>query len=121
MENLPTPTSNSEPATKGYVDGNFVKSIIGSYTGNGEYNRNNVITYEEKPKLILISGTKNDTANCGSAMLFADNRYCLAYGNTRGSIYIKNVVCTWNKNSLDFNESSLLNYTGVIYNYIMLY
>lgn len=34
ITNLPTPTSNSEPATKGYVDGNytFTKKLIGTIT-----------------------------------------------------------------------------------------
>ena len=98
-----------------------MKSVIGSYTGDGGYERNNVITYEEKPKLILISGTKSNPNYCGSGMLFADNQYCLTYGMTSGVINVGNVECTWNKNSLDFNVGFLLNYTDVIYNYIMIY
>lgn len=108
-------------ATKKYVDENFAKSIMGSYTGDGGYERNNVITYEEKPKFILISGTKYNPNYCGCAMLFADNRYCLAYGMNNGVIDIRNVDCSWNESNLGFNASSLLNFSDVIYNYIMIY
>ncbi len=108
-------------ATKEYIDRNFAKSIMGSYTGNGEYERNNVIIYEKKPKFILISGTQPNPNYCGCAGLFADNRYCLVYGMRNGVIYIENADCIWNESNIGFKVSSLLNFTGVIYNYIMIY
>ena len=51
LENLPTPTSNSEPATKEYVDGKTNKYENGYYVGTGT---TKVFNFNNKPIAIFI-------------------------------------------------------------------
>lgn len=60
ITNLPTPTSNSDPATKGYVDGKRNNQII-QYTGNGLNER--TIELSGSAKMIIIS--KDDGSEAG--------------------------------------------------------
>ena len=55
ITNLPTPTSNSEPATKGYVDGNVV---TGSYIGTGQGGSGFKTSVEIpfNPSLFIVTG-----------------------------------------------------------------
>lgn len=124
ITNVASPVNEGDAVNEGYVNQTFLKSIIGSYTGDGDRSRTNVITYEQKPKVILISGLA-DNYSGGGAILFADNQYSSAYGVSSNTTTVSAVKCVWNSNSLDFvaitNKINLLNLSNVKYNYIMLY
>lgn len=51
ITNLPTPTSNSDPATKGYVDGKTNKYENGYYVGTGT---TKVFNFNNKPIAIFM-------------------------------------------------------------------
>ena len=52
--NLPTPTSNSEPATKGYVDGKAIFYEKGSYIGDGQLTK--TITFSKNIFYFVVVG-----------------------------------------------------------------
>lgn len=52
--NLPTPTSNSEPATKGYVDGKTIFYEKGSYIGDGQLTK--TITFSKNIFYFVVVG-----------------------------------------------------------------
>lgn len=54
ITNLPTPTSNSEPATKGYVDGKTIFYKKGSYIGNGQ--KTKTITFPKNIFYFVVIG-----------------------------------------------------------------
>lgn len=54
ITNLPTPTSNSDPATKGYVDGKTIFYEKGSYIGNGKETK--TITFSKNIFYFVVVG-----------------------------------------------------------------
>ena len=52
--NLPTPTSNSEPATKWYVDGKTIFYEKGDYSGNGD--KTKTITFSKNIFYFVVVG-----------------------------------------------------------------
>lgn len=124
ITNVASPVNDGDAVNKGWANSEFLKSIIGSYTGDGERGRTNVITYEQKPKVILISGSAGAYSG-GGAILFADNNYSSVYGVKSNSTEVSAVSCVWNSNSLDFvaiyDKTNFLNLSDTKYNYIMLY
>lgn len=54
ITNLPTPTSNSDPATKGYVDGKTIFYEKGSYIGDGQLTK--TITFSKNIFYFVVVG-----------------------------------------------------------------
>lgn len=111
-------------ATKEYVDGKdtkYLKTIKGTYTGNGSDTV--IINYEIKPKMIFICSNSPDKkdASYGAATILADNVCCVSYGAFKNSfgIYLSN--CVWENNRVRIDSNYLINYSTIEYIYIMAY
>lgn len=121
ITDVASPVNDGDVATKGQVDSNTLKFIKGQYIGNGGIKQQNVITYETKPKIVLISGVNfvNRAITGGGSILFADYEYALIYGGENNTVGVGIVKCNlYNPYELG---PTLLNMTNIVYNYIMLY
>ena len=109
--NLPTPTSNSEPATKGYVDGKTIFCEKGSYIGNGRLTK--TITFSKNIfYFVLVGHGQISEAMKGDSSLY-NKSYSIAFIDmTNNNIEI----------STDTRENvKYFNYDGHSYSYFGLF
>ena len=112
ITNLPTPTSNSEPATKEYVDGRENNQIV-QYTGDGSNER--TIELSGSAKMIIISKNENSEAGLYSIRGMTTLAYFSGGSSTGYDIY-----CIFGDNNVRIgsgydNPLSYYNGNGVQY------
>lgn len=107
ITNLPTPTSNSEPATKEYVDARENNQII-QYTGNGLDER--TIELSGSAKMIIISRNEGSEAGLYSIR----GMTTLAYFSG-GSSRDYNIYCIFGDNNVRIGsgyDNPIIYYNG---------
>ena len=114
LENLPTPTSSSEPATKGYVDGRvYSRCYLGRYTGTD--NSDLILYFNGDPDLVFISSADdNVSVNAGSTLLFKNSTGAIILGEVSNRVTVEDCSVTWGDKvaNIHFNSSygiSMLN------------
>lgn len=111
ITNLPSPTSNSEPATKEYVDGKTIFYEKGDYFGNGS--KTKTITFSKNIFYFMVIGTdKVCEAIKGDSNLY----------NNSSSI----ALIEWNNNEITISTeirgyAEYFNKNGRFYIYFGLY
>ena len=109
--NLPTPTSNSEPATKGYVDGKTIFYEKGSYIGDGKLTK--TITFSKNIFYFVVVGHSYISEAMKSDYSLYNESYSIA-------------MIDMSNNNIEIStdirgNATYFNYDGIEYSYFGLF